>query len=86
MKLITHIITRPCVAWVVLQTPPSLIKSVTDAFPPNLQNIITPKPFTQCSSSSVCHTSHVTYSKYNLLDLVSGWTVINGVYPVYPYA
>ena len=37
-------INRPGVAWVVLQTPLSLIKSVTDAFPPNLQNIITPKP------------------------------------------
>ena len=44
MTLITHIITRPGVAWVVLQTPPSLIKSLTDAFPPNPQNIITPKP------------------------------------------
>ena len=44
MTMITHIINRPCVAGVVLQTPPSLIKSVTDAFPPNLQNIITPKP------------------------------------------
>ena len=44
MTLITHIINRPGVAGVVLQTPPSLIKSVTDAFSPNLQNIITPKP------------------------------------------
>ena len=42
MTLITHIIKRPDVTWVVLQTPPSLIKSVTDAFP--LQNIMTPKP------------------------------------------
>ncbi len=40
MTLITHIINRPGVAGVVLQTPQSLIKSVTDAFPPNLQNII----------------------------------------------
>jgi hypothetical protein len=40
----THIINRHGVAWVALQKPASLIKSVTDAFPPNLQNIITPKP------------------------------------------
>ena len=39
MTLITHIINRPGVAGVVLQTPPSLIKSVPDAFSPNLQNI-----------------------------------------------
>ena len=44
ITLITHIITRHGVAGVALPTPPSLIKSVTDAFPPNLQNIITPKP------------------------------------------
>ena len=44
MTLITHIIKRTGVAGVVLQTPPSIIKSVTDAFPPNLQNIMTTKP------------------------------------------
>ena len=45
--LITYIITRPGVARALQQTPPPLIKSVTDAFPPNLQNIITPKPLEQ---------------------------------------
>ena len=44
MTLITHINNTPGVAGVVLQTPSSLIKSVTDAFTPKLQNIITPKP------------------------------------------
>ena len=40
---------RPGVAGGVLQTPPSFIDSfiqrVSDPFPHNLQNIITPKPF-----------------------------------------
>ena len=38
------IFTRPSVAGAVLQTPPSLIQSASDPFPPNLQNTITPKP------------------------------------------
>ena len=35
---------RPGVAGAVLQTPPSLIKLLIQPFPPNHQNIITPKP------------------------------------------
>ena len=41
---ILHIVNKPGVAAAVLQTPLSLIESVSDPFPPNLQNIITPKP------------------------------------------
>ena len=37
-------INRPGVAEAVLQTPSSLTESVTDPFPPNLQDIINPKP------------------------------------------
>ena len=38
------IFNRPAVAGAVLKTPPSLIKSLSDPFPPDLQNIISPKP------------------------------------------
>ena len=45
---VCNVINRPSVGGAVLQTPSLLIKSVsqsvTDAFPPDLQNIITPKP------------------------------------------
>ena len=37
------VINRPGVAGAVLQTPLSNIQSLSDPFPPNLQNIITPK-------------------------------------------
>ena len=63
---------RPGVAGAFLQTPPSLTDWVSDPFPSNLQNTITPKPlelgtwnfytlFTTCHVSCVtCHLSHVT--------------------------
>ena len=42
------VVNRPGVAGAVLQTPSSLINSLidslTDPFPQNLQNIITPEP------------------------------------------
>ena len=38
------LINRPGVAGAVLQTASSLIKSVMHPFPPNLQDIINPKP------------------------------------------
>ena len=42
--MIFTILNRPSVAGAVLQTPPSIIKSVTDPFPPDIPNIISPKP------------------------------------------
>ena len=42
--LLSQVMNRPGVAGAVLQTPPSLIKWLSDGtFPPNLQYIITPK-------------------------------------------
>ena len=42
---ITNVLNRPGVAGAVLQTPSPLINYLlTRAFPPNLQNIITPEP------------------------------------------
>ena len=72
MTLITQIINRPGVAGVVLQTPLSLIKSVTDAFPPNLQNIRTPK--------------HLEIEGSNFDTIFIIFCVSRWVYPVYPYA
>ena len=39
-----YIINRPGVAGAVLQSPPLLIDSVSQPFPPNLQNTINHKP------------------------------------------
>ena len=40
-----ELFNRPGVAGAVIQTPLLLIKLFADPFPPNLQNIINPKPF-----------------------------------------
>ena len=39
-----NVLTTPGVAEAVLQTPLPLIHSVSDPFPPNLQNPVFPKP------------------------------------------
>ena len=70
------IVTRPVVAWAVLQTPSSFVKWHSHPFPPNLQNINAPKLLdlgtwnfetmftTSCLSRVMCHmtcfTCHMT--------------------------
>ena len=63
----TCIINTPGWAGAVLQTPLSLTKSLTDAFPTDLQNIINPKPlevgswnFVTMLTPPVCDVWHVT--------------------------
>ena len=40
---LAEVINRPAVSGAVLKTPSSIIEQLTHPFPPNLQNIITPK-------------------------------------------
>ena len=75
---------RPCVAGAVLQTPSSFInwlyQSLSDSFPPNLQNILTPGILRQFSPPPVCHLSHVICHRSHVACHVShvmvglGWS------------
>ena len=69
------------VAGAVLQTPPSLIKSVRDPIPQYPQNIGTPKPLKigtgivrQCSPRSVCQVSHIMCHVSHVICHVSSVT------------
>ena len=65
-------VIRPRVAVVVLKTASSLIKSVIHSFPPNLQNIITPKPceLESCNFEKMFTPHHVSHVRCQ----VSGFT------------
>ena len=79
----TALINRPCVAGAVLQTPVSLISSVSDPFPPNFQSILNHKqlelggwnfermftPQKNHMSYVMCHMSRVTGHIYFFIHL-----------------
>ena len=80
----TMIIKRPGEAGAVLQTPPSLIDwlnhSVSNPFPPNLQNTINPKPLERHLSHVICFLCCFCFVD-KLVELVDEGSFTHGASP-----